>query len=825
MRYVRKLAARLTDDRGGTGTVDRHTMAFRATPWIERETGGGHVLYTGRDGTLWIYGVIRNHPLYYEDDGTILDVGRRVENVLLEIGRTSLSRSFGIKSTASYRDVHVLSVRWEGTPEVPPDTPTAAQAAYLTDVLEDLHLPRQVTFLGVKLRDIDAVAAARSRSMVDMTVELVASLMRDRPTDYRAYEPDRRHIASALRRHDCRMPTRAEWSRLEAWFNDGRHAEPEIIRLPDKLVVSSRDELEFVALERFGAPTFAAPSAMWLADAFNLEHGPDVVSLRAQLQTAEDTTRDLRRSLRNQSRNHEDERLNNPHDSDDEEADRLEFTRAVRREYAQGRDVPSLLGCSIIFGRRTPPRHATETFVEFLASSYGIETTPLEHRQMLALDEVQPASRVRCSPWPQRLNLGMVAYSGIASFTDLGDPAGAYVGQGLPDGTPVYYDPMAASRLDRPPTTYLCGRPGSGKTMLLQLLCFQSVLMGHRVIVVNPKGFDSLQPVVDLVNADTDHSAERVSLATLASEDGGGAFDPFRYARPDTAASIAANFITTVIDLDQRQRTALRFGLNRGAVGGAGCVGEALRCVDDPAVVDLVDKMWASTPLFQLGVGMQPRPRFDAGDLTSDLTLIEFDVDLNLPSQLKEVYTDAERISLAAIRSVATASVGILSLSDGGVMATDEAHTVLGHADTVQLNNKMMREGRSLNVGLIYASQLPSDVLSKGMETYISRVFAMALEDDAEAAAAIRLVGFDVTEDRIQMLRDAGPRRETADHPARAAVSLHRDLHGRRSAVLHDPIPERVFRAFSTNVDDRRARRAAPRPPAVDATREVVGHG
>jgi hypothetical protein len=821
VKYVRKLVERLADDGGGTGTVERGTMAFRATPWIERETGSGHALYTGRDGSVWIYGVIRNHPLYYEDDGAILDVGRRVENLLLEIGKTSLSRSFGLKSTASYRDIHVLSVRWEGAPDIPAGTPTRSQASYLADVLDGLHLPQQVTFLGVRLRDIDAVAAARSRSMVDMTIELVAALVRDTPTDHEAYEPDRRHIASVLRRHDCRAPTRTERNRLEAWFNDGRHAEPEMIRLPDKLVVNSRDEVEFVALERFTAPVFAAPGSMWLADAFNLDHGPDIVSLRAQMQTGEDTARDLRRSLRAQSKNHEDDLANNPHDDDDEEADRLEFTRAIRREYPQGRDVPSLLGCSIIFGRRTPPRHATETFVEFLASAYGIETRPLEHRQMLALDEVQPTSRIRCSPWPQRLNLGMVAYSGIASFTELGDAEGAYVGRGLPDGTPVYFDPMAASRQDRPPTTYLCGRPGSGKTMLLQLLCLQSVLMGHRVIVVNPKGFDSLQPFVDLVNTDTDFTAERVSLATLASEEGGGAFDPFRYARPGTAASIAANFVTTVVDLDQRQRTALRVGLHRGAVGGAACVGEALRCVDDPAVVDLVEQMWDSTPLFQLAVGMRPRPRFDAHDLTGALTLIEFDVDLNLPSQVKEVYTDAERIGLAAIRCVTTASVGILSLSDGGVMATDEAHTVLGHADTVQLNNKMMREGRSLNVGLVYASQLPSDVLSKGMETYISRVFAMALEDDVEAAAAIRLVGFDVTEERIRMLREAGPRRRTAADPGRAAVSLHRDLGGRRSAVLHDPIPDRVFQAFSTNVDDRRARRTGPRPVPIADSEEV----
>ena len=808
MSTLRRLYARLTDDGGGTGTVARETGEFRATPWVERETGGGHTLYTGRDRSLWLYAVVRNHPLYYEDDEAILDVGRRVESVLAEIGRTSLSRSFGMRSTASYRDIHVLAVRWEGVPEIPPGTPTDAQATYIGDVLARLDVPQQATFLGVKLRDIDALAAARSRSVLDMSMELVAGLLHDAPTDYAAYEPDRRHLAAVLRRHDCRAPTRAERRRLEAWFNDGRHAEPEIVRLPDKLVVGAADEIEFVALERFTTPLLKAPEQMWLADAFNLEHGPDVVSLRAQLQTGEDTNRDLRRSLRSHSQEHDVAKAHDPHGEGRDAAERVEFTKAVREEYAQGKDVPSLLDCSVLFGRRTPPAHATETFVEHLAAAYGIETKPLGHRQMLALDEVQPCSRVRCSPWPQRLNLAMVAYSGVASFTELGDPEGAFVGQGLPDGAPVYFDPLAASRQDRPPTTYICGRPGSGKTMLLQLLCLQSVLMGHRVMVVNPKGFDSLQPFVDLVNNETDHTAERVSLATLATEDGGGAFDPFRFARPDTAASIAANFITTVIDLDQRQRTALRFGLNRGAVGGARCVGEALASVDDPVVADLVERTWASTPLFQLGVGMTPRPRFDDRETTAALTLIEFDVDLHLPSQIKDAYTDAERISLAAIRCVTSASVGILSLSDGGVMATDEAHTVLGHADTIALNDKMMREGRSLNIGLIYASQLPSDVLSKGMETYISRVFAMALEDDVEAAAAIKLVGFDVTDDRIRMLRDAGPRRATPDHPGRPAVSLHRDLRGRRSAVLHDPIPEDVFRAFSTNVEDRRARDA-----------------
>jgi hypothetical protein len=224
MRYFRRLVRRITDDAGGTGTFDRSTMAFRATPWVERETGSGHALYTGRDGSVWLYAVVRNHPLYYEDDAAILDAGRRVENVLHEVGKTSLSRAFGMRSTASYRDIHVLSVRWEGTPEVPPGTPTPAQESYLSDVLEGLHVPQQATFLGIKLRDLDAMAAARSRSMLDMTVELVASLLGDKPTDFDAFEPDRRHLQAILRRHDCRAPTTAERRRLEAWFNDGRHA-------------------------------------------------------------------------------------------------------------------------------------------------------------------------------------------------------------------------------------------------------------------------------------------------------------------------------------------------------------------------------------------------------------------------------------------------------------------------------------------------------------------------------------------------------------------------------------------------------------------------
>ena len=228
----------------------------------------------------------------------------------------------------------------------------------------------------------------------------------------------------------------AERRRLEAWFNDGRHAEPEIIRLPDKLVVNSRDELEFVALERFRAPMFSAPDAMWLADAFNLDHGPQVVSLRAQLQTGEDTNRDLRRSVRLPEQGPR----GRPHQQPPRRGQRGERAAGVHPgdppgvRPGPGRAVAATAARWSSGGARRPARQRDLRRVP--VGLYGIETQPLEHRQMLALDEVQPTSRVRCSPWPQRLNLGDGGVLGHRLFTDLGDPEGAFVGQGLPDGDP-----------------------------------------------------------------------------------------------------------------------------------------------------------------------------------------------------------------------------------------------------------------------------------------------------------------------------------------------------------------------------------------------------
>jgi len=116
------------------------------------------------------------------------------------------------------------------------------------------------------------------------------------------------------------------------------------------------------------------------------------------------------------------------------------------------------------------------------------------------------------------------------------------------------------------------------------------------------------------------------------------------------------------------------------------------------------------------------------------------------------------------------------------------------------------REGRSQNLLLIFATQRIADLTKEGidMEAYLSRVIVMKLTDPVEATAALTLCGLEATNERIAFLRTANAQRGVN---ARPAVGLHRDLRGRHAAVFIGPVPASVHEAFTTNPEERKARK------------------
>jgi hypothetical protein len=361
-------------------------------------------------------------------------------------------------------------------------------------------------------------------------------------------------------------------------------------------------------------------------------------------------------------------------------------------------------------------------------------------------------------------------------------------------------------------------------TFAAQMIALQSALAGHQTIFVNPKSDDTLEGLTDLVDGTV------IRLSQVEAE--GGYFDPFRFCQPDPAgrliaADILSQHILAVLGsrgvagqgFTQEEEIAVIAGLRAGAERGAQCAAQAIACIENDSVKNLIAQQ-ATDPLFRLGIGMTPQPSY-ASDRR--LLLIEFDKPLDIPEKGIEPsqYTRTQRLAVAAVRLVTRASMEILANASGGVIIVDEAWMYLQSSEGLAALQSFGRLGRSKNILPIFATQRIDDLVKAGvdMEGYLSRVLVLKLTEEREATAALRLCGLEATPARIAWLRDAGAIYDDAGRLRRGAMGLHRDLKKRHAAVMIGPVPENARLAFSTNPEDRARRKAAllaaEQPPAL----------
>lgn len=783
------------------------------TPWARRDpTVPG--LYIGHDKSVWVYREFPLTPLQWEDPEQRLTIGRRLAALLEDLGATSKPIGGGLRALSRNREVHVVSIAYGTFGAVPDGTPDGL-APFLSDLLDEV-VPDKTLLVGVKLRSTPTAALnAASRGGVAAQAKAALALAgMDNTTNLDAYRTDLKEIEGLLRKAGTAAPSTPALRQLESWYNGGRGPDAAIAAADTRLHVSGSGTFEMSALMRFDSPVLQAPYSQWLLDAMTHPEGANVVSVRAELEPPQVTRARVRHSQRKVRAQMEEEAATGDIERE-ENSETFQLAQEVENFVRTSRE-PMLTNTSIVFARRVDET-ANETFLDFLAGVHGIEAKPLEKRQIGVLEETLPCARRRVNPFVQDLSIGMIAYAGLPSFSTLGDDSGCLLGHVDPDYVPFYVDPYGAPRANKPPVMAVFGDPGSGKTFACQLLAAQSVFGSVSTIMVNPKGFDTLKPFADYI-ARQGFPSRVVSMRKM--EEQGGAFDPFRFCEPQAAAEIATSHIATVLGngkgLDAKQEILLGDGLARGAAAGARCVRDALEYVEDREIVELVLMQARASTLFALGIGNVEQPEWtDEGGLT----LIEFDRELPLPDPKKDAssYEMAERVALAAMRLVTRASMEILMKADGGVLVVDEAHTYLSSPEGLKSLQRIGREGRSLNLLPVFATQRIADVMNADLAGYLSRVLVMALSDEVEASAALELCGLRATSERIEFLRECGPRRPSESSPGRGALAFHRDLRNRHSVVAIGPVPEDVRLAFSTNPEDRKARAAG------DAPAEAVG--
>lgn len=767
----------------------RDTDTLWTTPWDWRDEED---TYIGHNGQVWLYRAVPVEPLEWEDPNTRIAVGQNLATMLTEIGSTVPPPIGALKSLSNNREVHLVSVTWDGPVRPPADNGEAL--SNLQRSMLEFTAPKKALLIGVRLR---SSILTSDTGMLDQALTVASKVLTEDVPDRSAYEKDRQLIAGICARYGGRVMTAEERGQLESWYNNGRGPDTMVVEKTTTVRVPAFDTFEIAALMRFENSKMYAPYAQWALDAASHPHGPKVVSIRAELEHTSVTRARARRSQRRVEATMKEEAATG-------DLERPEYATAFQQaqdfeSFLVDSSEPILTNCSILMAR--PVREADETYIDFLRNSYGIEVKPLEHRQIRALDETLPCSSRRINPFLQDISISMVAFAGMNGFSNLGDRQGLYTAVAVPDYTPVYLDPAAAAKENKPAAMLIAGDSGSGKSFLCQMLAVQATVDGKACIFINPKGHDSLDAMAHLVGGQV------VKMSAL--EERPGAFDPFRYAPPLVAAEIATNHILGVLGgeggFTQSQQLELGSALKQAAQSGARCVADAFPFMRDQQMVLQIRQQVEGSSLFALGVGLEPLTPFGP---QNGLMLIEFDRKPELPDPSKpaNVHTRPEKIALAAIRLVTRASLEILMLSHGGVLVVDEAWTFLGYSEGLAALTQLGREGRSLNILPIFATQRVADVVSRDMESYLSRVFCMRLSDERDAKVALELCGLEPSQSRINWLKNCGPRAATPEAPARPAMALHRDLRDRHSAVMIWPVPEAMRKAISTNPLDRQER-------------------
>jgi len=776
--------------RSGVDNIQNDSDAIWATPWEWRDEKD---TYFGRNGQAWMYRAFPMSPLLWEDHNTQIAIGDQMANFLHELGSTSLVYFSGVKNASRNREIHIVSTSWERPTKPPVKNSSALQN--LQRSFLGFDSPERMLVIGVRLWP-DTLSRDDLSAMNQLKSAVAKLLLEDVP-NRKAYAKDQKFVESLFQRYGSTQMTQAQRNQLESWFNKGEGPQTTVIERMKNVEVLNHKTFEISAVMSFNTPMLNAPAAHWMLESKSHESGPTAVSIRAELEPSIITRDRTRRSQRAINALLEEEQATG-------DLERPEFSQAYQQakafeDYIIDSKEPLLTKCSILFAREADDYD--ETFMDLLRNDYGIDAKPLEHRQIRALDEFLPTSGKRANPFLQDVSISMLAHAGLNGFANLGDKEGLYVGVAAPDYTPVFLDPKGAAKNHKPAAMLIAGDSGSGKSFLSQTLAIQAAVGGETTIFINPKGFDSLEGMAEFVGGTV------VKMSALEGKP--GAFDPFRYAPGPVAAEIATNHITGVLGsttgFTQQQQLDLGSGLKTAAEAGARCVGEAFPFMKDKMMVEQIKQQVSSSSLFALGVALEPLEKFGS---QAGLTLIEFDRKLDLPDPAKspESYTRGETIALSAVRLVTRASIEILMLSKGGVLVMDEAWTFLGYPEGLGALQQLGREGRSLGILPIFATQRVADVVSRDMESYLSRVFCLKNSDERDATVALQLCGLEPTPARIAWLKTCGPREGTDGGPGRPAMSIHRDINDRHSAVMIWPVPQEISDAIRTDYSARQAK-------------------
>lgn len=372
--------------------------------------------------------------------------------------------------------------------------------------------------------------------------------------------------------------------------------------------------------------------------------------------------------------------------------------------------------------------------------------------QWRAFNEFIPGAKRYITDYIHYMEPAAVAASMIGATRQLGDGHGHFIG--MSRNLPVFFQHDRGPKDKKLSTTAsaaFIGSLGAGKSLGANLLAYQALLNGAKVLIFDPK--DERAHWVDSLP----ELREMTRVVTLrASMDDRGKLDPLVGATSPSEKQAAAQTAKKIMQFLARSKDGTYEAI---VIGKA--VDEVMK-QPDPCMMKVIDQLREvaeAAPekrrdnleeivdvLSYLATSGQGQLLFGDGtqkaiDLSMRLTILQVE-DLKLPD---ESQTDYGRMAIALLMAISDFSrrFSNQSSNDFKLVLFDESWRLAKVSEGRAILEELVRTGRSKNAAIYLISQNAKDLLGEEIRSNLGCRFVFRCRDAKEAEAACHILGIE----------------------------------------------------------------------------------
>ncbi|SHE82136.1 AAA-like domain-containing protein [Seinonella peptonophila] len=416
--------------------------------------------------------------------------------------------------------------------------------------------------------------------------------------------------------------------------------------------------------------------------------------------------------------------------------------------------------------------------------------------QWRGFNEMIPGSKQLIHDYVHHMDPTSVAASMVGATRQLGDGSGHLIG--MSRNLPVFFQHDRGpkdEKLSMTASAAFIGSLGAGKSLGANLLAYQALLTGSKVLIFDPK--DERAHWID-------HLPELRGLTHIvtlrASEEDRGKLDPLmgvqsageRAAAAETAKRIlqflarASDGTYEAIAIGKAVDQAIKLE-QPSMMGVLQCLEGLLQSMTEKRRDHLEEILDVLSYLATSGQGQLLFGNGTQGaiDLSKQLTILQVE-DLQLP---EESQTDFGRMSIALLMAISDFSRRFSNQSSSHfkLVLFDESWRLAKVREGRAILEELVRTGRSKNSAIYLISQNAKDMLGEEIRSNLGCRFVFRCRDQQEAEAACRILGIEPNDKNVETVRSLP-----------TGTCLMSDLE-KRVNELEIKIPEeRLFHAFDT---------------------------